>query len=188
LAGCCACFCLALVKVKDIVEAVMSKMVKMAKKHLKALLKAKAPDWIVDKLPWNWTVETDIGEAIPKVEEKKAAGVKTQKEQKGLPERDPKAAKEAAKPPKGIAKRRKAVLAEAASDFQEQVIESVMGAKAEILSRGYEIVNQDDDESDEDWDDHDDEEDSDAYSDFDNEDGAASEDDEEEVAKEPLVS
>merc|ERR1740121_2863041 len=102
LAGCCACIFSTMINVKVIVQSVFGKIMKMVKKHLKALLKKKCPGWIVEKLPWNWTPETDVGELIPKVEAKRERGEQTEKMKKGYPDHDPKAEKECAKPPKGV--------------------------------------------------------------------------------------
>merc|ERR1719296_655749 len=175
LAGVFGCCCGMLFSVAAVVESVFSKIQKMVKAHLKKLLKKKAPDWIVEKLPWNWTVETNIGDAVPKVEEKKAAGEQTQKAKKGLPERNPKTEKEASKPPKGVRQRAKA----AASDGRIKEAAALLAADSIAVSEdAIDLVvttDDDDDESDEEWDDDDDEEDSDAYDDFDNEDGERSE-------------
>lgn len=172
LAGVFGCCCAMLVNVATIVESVFSKIQKMVKQHLKKLLKKKAPDWIVEKLPWNWTHETNIGDAVSKVEEKKAAGEQTQKAKKGLPERDPKAEKEAKKVPKGVTQRAKA--AGSAGRVTDAAAAALLAADSiAVVEEGMDLVTTDDDDdhSDEEWDDDDGEDDSDAYSDFDNEDG-----------------
>jgi len=148
--GCLSCFCGALINIKEMIEKMFTKIVKMLKNHLKKLLKKKAPDWIVDRLPWDWTVDADIGDEMPISQKKREEGEQTARQKKGLPDYEAKAEKEANKPARGVLQRNK--LASAAS-------------------------TDDDDESD--YDDDSDEEESDGYSDFDNEKGEPSEDEEE---------
>merc|ERR1740123_32292 len=89
-------------------EKMFTKIVKMLKHHLKKLLKKKAPDFIVDRLPWNWTVDTDIGDETPISQKKREEGQQTARQKKGLPDYEDKAEKEANKPAKGILQRNKA--------------------------------------------------------------------------------
>jgi len=173
LAGCLSCICGMFINAKEIVESIFAKIMKMVKGHLKKLLKKKAPGWLVEKLPWNWTPDTDIGDAVPEVEKKKERGEKTVKEKKGLPQFDAKAEKECAKPPKGVKMRAMAV---AAAEGLETAGDVAVAAVA--VHELHDLLKPDED-SDEEWDEDSEEENSDAYDDFDAEEGDASEPEEE---------
>merc|ERR1712099_111712 len=102
--GCLSCFCGALINIKEMIEKMFTKIVKMLKNHLKKLLKKKARDW---------TVDADIGDEMPISQKKREEGEQTARQKKGLPDYEAKAEKEANKPARGVLQRNK--LASAAS-------------------------------------------------------------------------
>jgi len=89
--GCLGCCCITGGAVTAALATIFTKLVKMLKKHLKKMLYACAPDFLVDQLPWNWTHDTEIGDDTPEVDKKKAQGIPTKKQKDGKPEHNPKA-------------------------------------------------------------------------------------------------
>jgi hypothetical protein len=151
--GRCSCFCLGSYAIKEAISSVYTKLAKMVKSHLKKLMKMKAPDWIVDKLSWNWKAEDDIGDATPKSAQKRASGEPTARAKADMPEHEEKAIKEGNRT---RPKRRKTKTWADDSDVDTDEGE--------------------DSESDGEWGDDDDDSDTEKMSDFSNDAGGASDD------------